>query len=315
VVIRAGSAALLALVAGLGCGEVAGDAILGAPLPGPATRIVDNQLEPVPLVVADGYLYWVNNDPYLGSLLRLPLGGGPVETLASQQDTAVLSFAVGSTAAYFPANGAVLSVPIGGGAITTLVSVHTIAVLADATSVYACEQLGDGNGGLALDAIPLGGGSPRRLATLPGFDPVSGFVLSGGTLYVTGALQHAVASVAASGSAPVFLDVDGRAIASDGQTLFFADPSAGSVGAIPLGGGPALTLATGLAGPDAVAVDDAFVYFSTAGQPPLLSRVPKGGGQLEPLATTHAQVRAIAVGDQAIYFADPADGTLLALGH
>ena len=52
-------------------------------------------------------------------------------------------------------------------------------------------------------------------------------------------------------------------VASDGASAYFTVPSLGQVYAVPLGGGSATALASGLSSPGAIAVGDA-VYVGTA---------------------------------------------------
>jgi hypothetical protein len=296
-----------------GCLPSYGDAILAGSAPAPI-HLVGDQLAPQPLVVAGGYVYFINNDPSLGSVLRVPAGGGPAETLSDGLDVDALVFAVDESNVYFPSRTGVMAVPVQGGTATLLAASMTRAVLAEGPSVYFCEQLADGQGGLAVKEVPKAGGASTELATLPGFDPVTGFALAAGQLYVAGTLEQAVARIAIAGGPPVFLDVNGGSIASDGTTLFFSMPAQGSIGAVPVAGGAPASLAANLLSPDALAVDDSHVYFSVAGEPPWVARVPKGGGGgVERLAPTHAQPRATAVDAQAVYWTDSADGIVAEL--
>jgi hypothetical protein len=107
-------------------GSNQGDAsIVKAPIDGGApTTLVTGQVANA-LAVDDKYVYWTNNGNYAGdaldsgsisgSVMRVPIDGGPPEPLASGLHDA-LGIAVNGSEAYFLGGGYVTSIPKAGGA-------------------------------------------------------------------------------------------------------------------------------------------------------------------------------------------------------
>jgi hypothetical protein len=89
-------------------------------------------------IAVDGTsVYWATS----AAVMKVPLGGGPITTLASGA-VGVSRMAVDAVSAYWTYDsGDIMKVPIGGGAVTTLASTQCnlgyIAV--DSTSVYYTE--------------------------------------------------------------------------------------------------------------------------------------------------------------------------------
>ncbi len=92
---------------------------------------------------------------------------------------------------------------------------------------------------------------------------------------------------------------DARQIVSDGTTVYFAEFTAGTIRSVPVVGGTATTLASGLAGPVRLAQTSTHVYFSSGRT---LMRVPKTGGAAETLATASGTVGDIALDESHVYW-------------
>jgi hypothetical protein len=99
-----------------------------------------------------------------------------------------------------------------------------------------------------------------------------------------------------------------RAVAVDGECVYWttwgtAWPGGkGEVAKAPLQGGAPTVLVTGLPTPYAIALDDAFVYF-TDGEDGTVNKVPKSGGAVTTLAATGLPgATAIAVDRDAVYW-------------
>jgi hypothetical protein len=83
---------------------------------------------------------------------------------------------------------------------------------------------------------------------------------------------------------------------------------AGTVTAVPVGGGPPVTLAEGLKGPFAVAVADGFVYWTEwYSGPGRVARAPVAGGRTSTVATSWVAV-ALAVSQGRVYWTESSMG-------
>jgi len=124
------------------------------------------------------------------------------------------------------------------------------------------------------------------------------------TLTATGK-QGAVASLTVSG---------GSAAPSPGHVYWVGEGSVsasngGTVNAASRGGGAVSTLASGLSGPRAVAVDGTRVYWADASQG-TVGEVPLGGGSVTVLATGRPQLGPLTVDGTNVYWVDYQAGTV-----
>ncbi len=179
----------------------------------------------------------------------------------------------GPSLLYLPVGNNVESVPETGGTLTVLPPGFAAAVLAvDGSNLYWS----------ALDGIhsePFSGGSSQLLGVPPSADAM--------------ALAHHAAS----------------AIAVDGTNVYYVLNSVaggGSVGYVPITGGPATVLAKGrLRSLVAIAVDDRNVYWVEGEgkiQQGAIAAVPKTGGQVTVLVSGLSDPSSVAVDSTGVYF-------------
>jgi hypothetical protein len=202
------------------------------------------------------------------------------------------------------------------------------ALAIDAADVYWLEAYGNfyiadsGN----LWSVPKVGGSSSRLISEPGGQLVDGAPPTpspldgarcvaadetgiywgnsggGGTIWKMPA-GGGVATVLCSGTA--------SRVALDVNNLYWTDAVAGAVMKVGKQGGNPTALASGLSGPQALAVDVAAVYWTniaTGGQDGTIAMVAKGGGATTTLATAQFRPTAIAVDAANVYWANSGDG-------
>jgi hypothetical protein len=232
-----------------------------------------NNLSAGALAVDATSVYWSN-----GNVMKVPIGGGEVTTLAVAQAGAI---AVDKTSVYWADTAAIMKISIGGGSPTTLVAAQAGPIAIDATNVY----WGDGGAGTIMKA-PIGGGNATTLA---------GAETSPGSLTIW--------------QSPSAIAVDATNVY---WTNFSQDSTDATVMKIPIAGGGVTTLASGLQGPYALAVDTSSVYWTSNFA---VMKGPIGGGSPTTLSPTNASAAAygIAVDGASVYWTEMISGAVLKL--
>ena len=266
------------------------------------------------------------------SILSVPLCGGAVVTLASDQGT-VNGIAVDEANVYWitasEANtGGVLRVPVGGGAVETLAASGTGSVTIDEDRVYWTDRWA-----AAVMSQPKAGGTTTTLAA----DQQGPDALAVNATFVCWTVDGTVAS--GSGDIPASLSCvskDGVGgvrsvsvgaesyylLAADEANLYTSatdDDGSVSMIAAPLGGGPPVTLGVlppppdpgeSAAVPGGIALDSTFVYWTSAPETDGMGTViqaPKTGGTNVTLASAQAIPTGIALaGPYVLWTNDPA---------
>ena len=256
----------------------------------------------VPIVLADkqnvehlalrnGVVYWTSMQPDGGFVRAIPIGGGTVTTLASEQNYPD-SIAVDDANVYWAnqTTGRLRKTGLAGGPPVDVFSATGFAiygVAVDATHVYW-------TGSDKLFAMPVAGGAPATLAS--GLDAPGGIALVGDEVVVR--VAQAIDQVPTAGGAVTVVTTAQKpqAIAADAANVYWTESDSGAVMQAPRAGGTPITLATGQNEPFGIAVDDRFVYWVTFFGDTIM-RCPIGGGGVEQLAKdVHGPV-AIAVDD------------------
>jgi hypothetical protein len=262
------------------------------------TTLAGGQTNAFGIALYGGNVYWSDMGivsetdeggvtPNAGTLMSVPVEGGPTSTLTSaldiQNTTAVTT---SDTNLYWlsgrtvdpppgPSVGYLMNLPLAGGTPTTVASDQFAGrgVTADSANIY---WLANEN----VMMIPVGGG---QATTLAGQVNGASIASNGGNVYWTcsqsdqpglGTPTGSVSKVSITGGAPVVLasGLPGpTAIAVDGVYVYWTnagssenDYSDGSVMKIPVGGGTPTVVASSLF-PQAIAVDATSLYWGISG--------------------------------------------------
>ncbi len=213
------------------------------------------------------------------SLVAVPISGAPAAPLTTSPNLLAAPLAAGPSLVYWVDQGSVLGMPKTGGAVAGVVpGVPAAALAVDASSLYWSAQDG-------LHAQPLSGGPAALLGVPANPEPTP---------------QGPLAAAA---------------IAVDATNVYYAINSfagAGTIGSIPIAGGPPTTLATGRPGSlMAIAVDDRNVYWVEGEgtiQQGAIAAVPKAGGRVAVLATGLSDPMSVAVDSSGVYFPSAGGG-------
>jgi len=252
---------------------------------------------PAAIAVDATTVYWVDETLGDKSVKKLVLPDGATTTLAkAPQDICALAVAAGVVYFTDVINGTVMSVPASGGVITTIASgeASPVAIAVDDTSVYWANRGGAIRaaklpGGPPVTLAPAPG--PESIAVAAGtiyFGGAYGVMqlpVAGGAATPlsdrtsnAGAIALDAASVywidhpiglpdrvykAPHGGGPSVLLATGQDelenIATDGQSVYFTDPTRGAVFKVAVGGGEPTALCTS-ANPLGIAVDASRLY-------------------------------------------------------
>jgi hypothetical protein len=280
-----------------------------------APELVANLSEPAGIALDGQYAYVASYE--VGPLYRVSLKDGTTTTLES---LGVTNVAVNSTTVFslgFPDissedNGLVVSCAKTGcgGSYSTLASGQNDVwgVAADDVSVYWTNQGGPGAG---LFKAPAGGGAATTLAAAVNANAIA--VRGGRVFYVATKGQTGTSglySVSTDGGAVTELlppPADGSVfnIAVDCVSVYYTLTD-GTVGRVPIAGGPPVVLATGARQSLQIAVDAANLYFGVDGG---IAYIPVGGGAATTIAGT-SWYTGLAVDGSFIYWA-PTEGGLM----
>jgi hypothetical protein len=271
---------------------------------------------PAGLAVDGANLYVASYE--IGPVFEVPLDGGAVITLDA---IGANNVAINSKAVYTVEGGGgpgPQGVVVGcaktgcGGNYATLASGQTDVwgVAADDTNVYWTDQ---GPGVVAK--VSVNGGTPTTLAAVIANE----IAVSAGRLFFAGETSPGPEGLwtvpVDGGAATILYTPDGAdagngiaGLAADTNYVYFATTQSGIIARIPVGGGNAVTLASGQRFAASLAVDATNVYWSGDANGALVT-VPICGGNVTTLATRGGS--GIAVDANNVYWTNTNDGTVM----
>jgi hypothetical protein len=305
--------------------------------------LASGQPSPLGLAVTSSEVVWANTGETLGgkqqdaAILKVPIGGGVPETLATLADADLpsQSLAVDSGYVYWGKSdsasgddGAIMKTPLAGGATTTVASTsYPQFVSVSGGVVYWVAETG-------IMSAPTNGGPPVVFASGDPLTLAAGkafwFDLEGDNLAIRtrelapGAGEVTLAAWNMSeppACVPVMdtLHVGRTWLAVSTTDLYWTVSldAGGCLGRIPLSGGTPSTIHADL-DVNAVAVDGDSVYWfdqSIAPSPgpnwTQILKAPLAGGTPISLATTGGGVGSLVVDDTSVYFADTYGGNVV----
>jgi sugar lactone lactonase YvrE len=215
---------------------------------------------PSRLVVDASNVYWT--EEFLGTVMKVPTGGGTSTVLASQQAYPNGIAQDANNVYWVNAGGTVMKVSKNGGAPTTLVSgaYNPIYLAVDDTSVYFTSLSTS-----SVYKVSKNGGPLTTLAANQSSAP-NGIALYAANVYWVNDYYNgatgAVWKISKLGGTPTMLAPDGgQEIAVDATSVYWANITVGTIKKVPLAGGGAITLVSGQ-GPQGLAVDATGVYWT-----------------------------------------------------
>lgn len=256
--------------------------------------------------------------PCKGNVLRVPVGGGFVSTLATLPlDVNCQGMAVDAENVYLTnigsgdSTGTVLSVPIAGGVVHTLASAQAApwAIAIDSTSVYWTNAAPDAG---AVVKIAIDGGSPHTLAS-NNISPQAIAVDTSSVYWTQWALYAPVLKVPVDGGAISTLannQCDPAGIAVRGSNVYWAQNCGihpGGAGypilSVSIDGGSSTPLTKDQIFAFAVAVDATHVYWSLyEGAFGAIVVAPLSGGAAQTLASNQGSAKFMALNSSAIFW-------------
>jgi hypothetical protein len=247
---------------------------------------------PTTVAVGATHVYWSSPTGIMG----VPKAGGAPEKVAATSGEAS-AVAVDATSVFYAVGLAIHKAPLtGGDSVELASSTVTNAIALDATFVYWADNRGPikrvPREGGDTEQISLSAGYPSRLAmdanalywvdatgiltTTPGIvmptmlwmgaPSINALIaVQGSEVFVTAATMggHDVSTLAVTGGEPLPLAMPElpSGLAVDAANVYFSDNVRGTVEYVPRSGGAPVPLATEQAGPDAIALDEDFVYW------------------------------------------------------
>ena len=200
---------------------------------GTPTSLADGQVQAMAIATDGRYVYWLNqSDPgsSTGQLNKVPVGGGPVENMATGIPYNY-DLKVDGTDLYLATSSGLKKIPTSGGTLAQIQDGYFNGVAFDGSYIYGLESI-------ALFKIPKAGGVAVSLCdpnAYSGSYPNGGLAVGATHVFWTmsSSGNGAIMKVPLAGGTPsVVLSsiAEPRALASEGRYLFYACESATSPG-------------------------------------------------------------------------------------
>jgi hypothetical protein len=312
------------------CGACGHDCLGGACTASACAPILvaSSQGKPFTLAVNETAIYWTNNEA--NTIGYAPIDGGAAGVFVSFAGYSPTGLALDANHIYWTRwlEGLIGWVALDGGAPSSFssqgIGPGTLAVQSGTLAVVNDQPFTCQNAYSVVKMAVDGGGAS---IVAEGGTELPSVVLAMGSIYWAnrgtascdaGGARGAVEGVPVRGGGRVvFTASEPDGLATDGTSLFWVNLNGGALGAAsivsqPLDGGVARVLASNLAEPLTIAVDDANVYWADWSNESIM-RVRKDGSQAIPttVATAQTDVYSIALDAHFVYWADSTAGTIM----
>ncbi|HSE27710.1 MAG TPA: hypothetical protein VLA95_05730 [Gemmatimonadales bacterium] len=294
--------------------------IYRTPAAGGASTVVWTATMHVAAMLADGgYLYWLENtypnpEPAM-AIRRVPLAGGAVEPVVEDLQTWGRTFAVRGTSLFLSVvsggSEEMVEIPLAGGPPTPLATLPRTPrkLVVDETALYWIDDV-------AVASVPRGGGTPTELWS-NGRAPLDLLLQDGSLTWTetTGPAHGetgAVRTMPAEGGTAAVISEGGdapRRVAADANGVYWTEggfigniEGFGRIAHAPAGGGPVVTLASGVAAASPpIAVNASHVFIADKFR---IERVPRGGGLPETVAAADFSVTSLVADATHVYWVE-----------
>ena len=274
---------------------------------GTCTTLATGQAYPSSLAVSGASAY-VANDDATGSVIELPLAGGPPSVLAPNEPFAN-GIALDDTGLFWSrAPGVIMNIPPGTKTPVTIFDESYGCVGSFAltpTDVFMASVTNDGLKKIKKDKsdaywfVTDQKGMRRALASGSNV-----YWTAGDTVKVTPSDTAAEQTLASGQAWPYGLAVDATSV-------YWTNRDDGTVMKVPVGGGTPVAIAKGANRPYALAVDATSVYFTEYSEAGSIMKAPIGGGPSVVVAEKQPFASTIAVDATSVYWAIPGQGRVM----
>lgn len=281
-----------------------------------AKTLATGQLTPLDIAVDSTYVYWSTFDKTMGTIAKVPIGGGNVTTLASLQGGPrgiALDTTTNPTTVYWVNfyEGTVKKISSAGGAITTLATGQTVAMSLAVTSTTVFWTTAAGT----VAKCPVGGGATILLdnSSQGGAGAIN---VSGSNVYWVGnakvtnntmVLKQPLAGGSTTqiygGSVLGMMDM-----AMDLNNIYLAEGNSNQILSTGANGG-AVTMVASANDPFGIALNGASLYWTNYGDGSV-EKVATTGGVKTTIATGQLNPGFMAVDTTSVYWTEPGGGTI-----
>jgi hypothetical protein len=274
-----------------------------------AKTLATGQDNPYDIAVDSAYVYWSTFNNTMGTIAKVPIGGGNVTTLAIMQggptgialDTSTIP-----TTVYWvnSKEGTVKKVSSSGGVITTLASgqLSPSRLAVTPTTVFWSNS-----GNSSIMKVPVGGGAATVVDNAT--PSPRGIVVSGLNVYWVGKATVSKQALAGGGTTQIYAGSIQAAlddIVSDGSNVYFTDQGSGMIFSTGVNGGVASALSS-VSSVGGIALTGTTLYWTNNST---VEKMATTGGVKGTIAVGQSNAAFDAVDPTSVYWTNQSGGTI-----